>query len=92
MKRREAKKWEEKSKYFDKEFSGSIENTEPLRKEDREWLKDVLKNSDEPKIPITIRLSKWQIVQAKKLAAKKHIRGYQTFIRQLLSEALVTQD
>ena len=91
MKKSQLKKLEAHSKELDKEFSGSIESTKPLSTRDREWLKDILKKSDERKIPVTIRLNQWQVEQAKKLAAKMHLRGYQTLIRQILSEALIAQ-
>lgn len=89
MKKTRLKRLEKHSKELDREFSGAIENTKPLSAKDRDWLKDILKKSDDPKIPVTIRLSQWQVDQAKELATKMHLRGYQTLIRQLLSEALI---
>lgn len=87
-KKRTIKDYKAESKFLDKEFSGTIENTEPLTEEDKEWLHEIIVN-DSPKIPVTIRLPKWQVEKAKQIAKEKHIRGYQTLMRRILSKALL---
>lgn len=88
MKKAEKNKYEKMSRDLEVEFSGSIENTKPLTASDRKWMKAALADTG-PKIPVTIRLRKWQIERAKELAKKKNLRGYQTLIDQILTEALI---
>jgi predicted DNA binding CopG/RHH family protein len=40
-------------------------------------------------VKVTIRLRKWQIERAKELAREKGLRGYQTLLDQILTEALL---
>ena len=87
-KKRTLKKYKAESELLDKEFSGAIENTEPLTRENKKWLHEIIE-SESPKIPVTIRLAAWQIERAKQIAKEKHVRGYQTLIRQILSKALL---
>ncbi|OGH55614.1 MAG: hypothetical protein A3G34_00900 [Candidatus Lindowbacteria bacterium RIFCSPLOWO2_12_FULL_62_27] len=88
MKAKRLKELEKLSAHFDKEFSGDIENTEPLTKGEREWFKKVIQDTS-PKVPVTIRLRRWQIERAKQMAKKKKLRGYQTLIDRILTEALI---
>ena len=57
------KEMEKLSDKFDKEFSGSIENTEPITEEERERFETLQRAliEESPKVPVTIRLEKWQI-------------------------------
>ncbi len=88
MKHDNIKNLEAKSKKLEKEFSGSIEHTKPLTDGDKKWLLPIL-NDTTPKIPVTIRLKCWQIERAKDIAKEKGLRGYQTLISQILTEALL---
>lgn len=87
MKQEDIKKLEAKSKSLEKEFSGSIKNTQPITDDDKKWLRLAIR--EEPTIVVTLRLKRWQVERAKQLAKKTGIRGYQTLIRQLLTDALL---
>lgn len=87
--RRNLKKLKAESEKLEEEFSGSIEETKPLTDADKEWLKKALLDTG-PKVPVTIRLKKWQIERAKQLAKERHLRGYQTLISEILTESLLS--
>ncbi len=80
--------WEQWSAELDKEFSGSIENTEPLTPAERKWYEENIRDRS-PKVKVTIRLRKWQIARAKQLAKKRGLRGYQTLLDQIITDALL---
>ena len=88
MKREKMKKLEEESNKLEEEFSGTLKHTKPLNDDDKKWLQRALLDT-EPKIPVTIRLKRWQIERAKQLAKEKKLRGYQTLISQILTDALL---
>lgn len=80
--------WEDRSAELDREFSGSIENTQPLTPAERKWYEDVVRDRG-PKVKVTIRLRKWQIARARQLAKKRGLRGYQTLLDQIITDALL---
>ena len=80
--------WEALSAEFDKEFSTSIENTEPLTPAERRWYEENIRDR-EPKVKVSIRLHKWQIARAKQIARQRGLRGYQTLLDQIITEALL---
>ncbi|MCK4423200.1 MAG: hypothetical protein KAV18_03935 [Candidatus Omnitrophica bacterium] len=87
-KKRTLKEYQAESNLLNKEFSGAVEKTKSLTGKDKKWLHEIIE-SESPKIPVTIRLASWQIERAKQIAKEKHVRGYQTLIRQILSKALL---
>lgn len=84
------KKYEKISENLENEFSGDINNTEILTTKDKKVLHEIISH-DTPKIPITISLDEWQIKRAKQIAKSKHIKGYQTLIRQIINKALINE-
>lgn len=80
--------WEKVSKELDEEMAGAPENTAPLSADERRWYQRAARDTG-PKVKVTIRLRKWQIERAKQLAKKKGLRGYQTLLDQIITEALL---
>jgi predicted DNA binding CopG/RHH family protein len=80
--------WEALSAELDKEMSTAPENTEPLSAEERRWYRRAVMDTG-PKVKVTMRLRKWQIERAKELARKRGLRGYQTLLDEIISEALL---
>jgi hypothetical protein len=80
--------WEKLSAELDKSMAGAPENTEPLSPEEVRWFRRVLADKA-PKVKVTIRLHKWQIDRAKRLAKERGMRGYQTLLDQIITHALM---
>ena len=80
--------WERLSKGLDDEMAGAPENTRSLSPEELRWYRTAVMDTG-PKVKVTIRLRKWQIERAKELAREKGLRGYQTLLDQILTEALL---
>jgi len=80
--------WEEASRDLDEEMAGAPENTRPLTEEERRWYRRAAMDTG-PKVKVTMRLRKWQIERAKELAKKRGLRGYQTLLDEIITEALL---
>ena len=80
--------WEALSAELDEEMSTAPENTEPLSAEEMSWYRRAVMDTG-PKVKVTMRLRQWQIERAKQLAKEKGLRGYQTLLDQIISEALL---
>lgn len=80
--------WEKLSAELNKEMAGAPENTEPLTAAERLWYRSALADTG-PKIKVTIRLRRWQILRAKQLAREKGLRGYQTLLDEILTRELL---
>ena len=87
-KKNKYKEFENLSKHFDGEFSGAVENTDPLTAEEMDWYKQVILERA-PKVQISIRLDRWIVNRAKALAKKKGLKGYQTLINRILAKELL---
>ncbi len=85
---RTIEEWERLSAEMDAEMSGAPENARPLTSAERRWYRKAIAQT-EPKVKVTIRLRRWQIERARQMAKQKGLRGYQTLVDQILTNALL---
>ncbi len=80
--------WEAASRELDEEMAGAPEDTRPLTAEERRWYRRAAMDTG-PKVKVTMRLRQWQIERAKELAREKGLRGYQTLLDEIITDALL---